>query len=457
MILNIPRKKTVGKSSKNFLRFFVSCPIGAEIALRRELFEILPHLREANGHPLLWSAETIDLQTEAGGIELSLPLVAGLQLNFWCRIGHRVLLRLDQARSVTNFGVLKKWAATWSHRKYIGTALPVLKVSSENSRLYHEGAIHRDLLALGIIAADTGATSAASNGKAAVGEAGCQTLLLRLVKDRATLSLDTTGEHLHRRGWAQMKGGGPLRENLAAFLLQSLIASSGDAADQHAPPWSALGKVTLLDPCAGSGTFLTEAMTMGVPLVGRSFAFDRWANLPEFLRNRKNFRPLLAKNQRTFASMVGIEKDPHEGAALVNNLWGLHRILGLAPTPFNIHICDFQALPLVYGGAPDVPPARTPETWVISNPPYGERLQRNFSWQDLFKSLQSWSALSPQPITRCGVLHLSNAKRAKSSGSFGDSLPREAFGFRLVEEIPFKNGGLEVTFSIWQANVPRNA
>ena len=94
-------------------------------------------------------------------------------------------------------------------------------------------------------------------------------LRLNLVvrKGRAIVSIDLGGGPLHRRGWRQLQGEAPLKENLAAAVLlrggwPQLYAEGG----------------ALLDPMCGSGTFLIEAAQMSLniaPGIGRHFAFEK--------------------------------------------------------------------------------------------------------------------------------------------------------------------------------------
>jgi 23S rRNA G2445 N2-methylase RlmL len=87
---------------------------------------------------------------------------------------------------------------------------------------------------------------------------------VQLFRDRATLSLDTSGEPLHKRGWRLHQGRAPLAETLAA----ALILFSGW--DRKAP---------LLDPFCGSGTIPIEAawLAAGIrPGSKRSFGFEGW-------------------------------------------------------------------------------------------------------------------------------------------------------------------------------------
>ena len=69
--------------------------------------------------------------------------------------------------------------------------------------------------------------------------------------EKATLSIDTSGEPLFKRGWRRSKGEAPLRENLAAALVAMAFAD-GDAREEGRP-------LALLDPMCGSGTLLIEA------------------------------------------------------------------------------------------------------------------------------------------------------------------------------------------------------
>ena len=94
-------------------------------------------------------------------------------------------------------------------------------------------------------------------------------LNLRLHRDRATLSLDLSGEPLHRRGWRRDQGEAPLKENLAAAMLLRArwpeIYAQGGA---------------LLDPMCGSGTLLIEAASMAADVAAglrrERFGFLAW-------------------------------------------------------------------------------------------------------------------------------------------------------------------------------------
>jgi putative N6-adenine-specific DNA methylase len=170
---------------------------------------------------------------------------------------------------------------------------------------------------------------------------------LFLSEDTATLYLDTSGESLFKRGWRLDKGDAPLRENLAAGLL----ALSG---------WDPAG--ALLDPFCGSGTILIEAawIALGVPPgITRPFGFERlrdhqprrWEDLKE--EARSNILPELE------APLVGIDADPEAIEAARRNAERAFL------TEDTIH---FEL-----GDARDAV-APTASGWILTNPPYGERL-----------------------------------------------------------------------------------
>lgn len=164
---------------------------------------------------------------------------------------------------------------------------------------------------------------------------------------QATLYLDVSGESLFKRGWRLDKGEAPLRENLAAGLL----ALSGWAPD--AP---------LLDPFCGSGTILIEAawIALGVPAgIWRPFGFERlrphdvrlWRDLKDDARAR--IAP------RVEQPLVGSDIQPSAIEAARANAERAH----LSPDTIRFEVCDVRRMP---------PPADS--GWIVTNPPYGERL-----------------------------------------------------------------------------------
>ncbi|MDS1140995.1 THUMP domain-containing protein [Pusillimonas sp. SM2304] len=170
---------------------------------------------------------------------------------------------------------------------------------------------------------------------------------LFLSEDSATLYLDTSGESLFKRGWRLEKGEAPLRENLAAGLL----ALSGWDPSQ-----------ALLDPFCGSGTILIEAawIALGVPAgIWRPFGFERLRN-----HDARHWRDIKDEARSHIATqldspIVGYDLDPRAIEAAKANLeraW-------LTPDSIRFEVGDARSVP---------PPAAS--GWLVTNPPYGERL-----------------------------------------------------------------------------------
>jgi putative N6-adenine-specific DNA methylase len=170
---------------------------------------------------------------------------------------------------------------------------------------------------------------------------------LFLDEDSATLYLDTSGESLFKRGWRLDKGEAPLRENLAAGLL----ALSG---------WNPAEP--LMDPFCGSGTILIEAawIALGVPPgIWRPFGFERLRN-----HDARHWRDLKDEARSHIATqldspIVGVDLDPRAIEAAKANMeraW---------LTPDSIR---FET-----GNACEVLPP-SDHGWLVTNPPYGERM-----------------------------------------------------------------------------------
>ena len=186
-----------------------------------------------------------------------------------------------------------------------------------------------------------------------------------------TLSLDSSGDPLFKRGWRVAQTDAPINEVLAA----GIIMLSG---------WD--GKTDLVDPMCGSGTFLIEAALIGAniaPGVYRdSYAFQQWPDYDEELFN-KIYNDDSAEREFTHK----IYGSDIEGKAIaiaranVKNA-GLNKYIELERRDFN----DIEEVPA--GGT------------LISNPPYGERLSvedieqfyndLGFKLKHTFKGYNAW-------------------------------------------------------------------
>lgn len=202
------------------------------------------------------------------GVALDLTPAELFTLNCWTRLASRVLVRLAEFEA-RDFATLEKQAARVPWGRVLASGVTVrLRVTCKKSRLYHSDAV-AERVARGI----TGAIAGAQVGARARDDedddgtddaTASQLIVVRFDRDRCTISADSSGALLHRRGWRQAVAKAPLRETLAAMMLAAL-------------PWD--GDVPLVDPFCGSGTIGIEAALRArrmAPGLGRRFAMERW-------------------------------------------------------------------------------------------------------------------------------------------------------------------------------------
>lgn len=196
--------------------------------------------------------------------------------------------------------------------------------------------------------------------------AGAQKVLARLDEDRLTLSLDSSGDLLHRRGWRRKSVAAPIRESLAAAIL---LAAGYDGAEN------------LVDAMCGSGTFAIEAALIAAsvpPAISavepRRFAFMDW---PAF--------PAAAWNHMTGAFSGRSDADPAGNRALIfardiDPIAIEATRANAASSTVRGHVAfevaDFFAAP------PPCPPGL-----LVLNPPYGLRLDVDSSPAALYRRI----------------------------------------------------------------------
>jgi putative N6-adenine-specific DNA methylase len=185
---------------------------------------------------------------------------------------------------------------------------------------------------------------------------------LHVAGTQATISIDTSGESLHRRGYRQKRVEAPLRETLAAAII-------GFTA------WK--GETPFVDLMCGSGTLPIEAALLALdmaPGLSRSFAFERgprfdrplWEKVKAEARGR-------AKKTLPGGTILGLDKDPKAVATARENAEraGVASVIELRVQ----ELARFK--PPVPGG---------PGTLVV-NPPYGERLGQEAALEPLYEQI----------------------------------------------------------------------
>lgn len=169
---------------------------------------------------------------------------------------------------------------------------------------------------------------------------------VHISKDKCTISLDSSGIPLYKRGYRKKTGEAPINEVLAAGIV---LLSKWDS------------DKTLVDPMCGSGTFLIEAAMHALNIAPgkfrKSFAFQRWKNYDEALYNKIKIEAIEREKKKKL-KIIGCDKSQKVLFAAIENLeaCGLDNIIELNKKEM------YELTPPEGGG------------WLISNPPYGERL-----------------------------------------------------------------------------------
>ena len=183
-----------------------------------------------------------------------------------------------------------------------------------------------------------------------------------IVKDRARVFIDTSGEGLHRRGYRTYNAKAPLRETVAAALVQ-LSHWSPDR--------------DLYDPLCGSGTILLEAACIGLKMASgleRPFASQRWPFLAREVWEEVHQEARDAVDRRSQLRLYGSDNDG--------------RVLKLART--HLHQAGLEGRG-VFFQMRDVAEFSSKKKYsvMITNPPYGRRLSTEEEVEELTRTLSS--------------------------------------------------------------------
>lgn len=201
----------------------------------------------------------------------------------------------------------------------------------------------------------------------------------RLHRGKVALSLDMSGDSLHRRGYRQQQGLAPLKENLAAAIL---LRSSWPQKVEQARAEHRVEQLALLDPMCGSGTILIEGALIAAdiaPGLARSqFGFESWLNHQNdtWLAIRED---ALKRRQQGIAQaqpkFIGFDLDSKVLRAAKSNAQRakLDRYI-----QFNIQSVENLAKQSL---------AELSDGLVLTNPPYGERLGEVESLGALYRNL----------------------------------------------------------------------
>lgn len=208
-----------------------------------------------------------------------------------------------------------------------------------------------------------------------------------LLNDMATITLDTTGPSLHRRGYRTKQGLAPIKETLAAAMVDLSFWNKDRV---------------LYDPFCGTSTILIEAAMIGkniAPGKSRGFSFTNWTGVDRniLLKAREEAEDLLIRNEKL--EIYGTDIDPEMIDLSNENI----KSLGLK-NDITVKQMDFRDFPLEnnYGV-------------LITNPPYGERFNEinvDEIERDLGKKMKALDTWSNYIITSNEMFERNYGKRA---------------------------------------------
>ncbi len=188
-------------------------------------------------------------------------------------------------------------------------------------------------------------------------ETGCKCQVqFTIMKDEATLMLDTSGAGLHKRGYRAMAGGAPIKETLAAAIVDVTRARRAKL---------------VCDPCCGSGTLLIEAALAAkgiAPGIRRGFAAMHWGSVPENVWKQERERAQSFQRDVAFTACGG-----DIDAAVLNLLRDNAAKAGVSE-------CVSAAQADLRQFTPDGESGT-----VLCNPPYGERLLDVKAAEELYR------------------------------------------------------------------------
>jgi putative N6-adenine-specific DNA methylase len=347
------------------------------------------------------------VQAEAGGVSWRGDGRSLYRANLECRTSSRIIARAGSFRART-FAELERHARrlAWDRLLRRGSAV-TLRVTSRKSKLYHEGAVAERLQ--GVLGAAVSAdVDRATRGEEDDDVAGAQLVIVRVLRDVCTISVDASGALLHRRGYRQAVAKAPLRETLAAALLL-------------AAGWR--GDRSLLDPMCGSGTIAIEAALLArrIPpglanplLEPRAYAFQQWPLHDDAawrdVVDAARARVLSSTDVPVFASdrdagAVGAAHSNAERAGVASNIRFTRASLSaVEPPPGAGHL--------------------------VTNPPYGTRIGARRALRPLYAAL---GRLARERLPDWTVALLA-----------ADGWLADATGLDLEELLATRNGGIAV-------------
>ncbi|EQF21787.1 putative methylase [Clostridioides difficile DA00310] len=296
------------------------------------------------------------IKTEDGRITYKTDEFGIAKSNMWLRCAERVHLKIAEfeAKSFDELFENTK-RINWSRYIPYGAQFPISKASSIKSKLYSTPDV-KAIVKKAIV--ESLKKSYLEDGLLKEDKEKYP-IFVFIHKDKVTISIDTTGDALHKRGYREKANKAPIRETLAAGLI-------------YLTPWKA-GRV-LVDPMCGSGTILIEAAMIGInmaPGLNREFISEKWRTLDKKIwwDVRKDAFNKIDNESKFKIYGYDIDEESIDIARENAEIAGVDEYI-----EFNVGDATQFKSEDEFG-------------FIITNPPYGERLEDKDSVKQLYKEL----------------------------------------------------------------------
>ncbi|EMR4126039.1 class I SAM-dependent RNA methyltransferase [Streptococcus agalactiae] len=205
----------------------------------------------------------IDCQVENGRVRFYGDIKTIIETNLWLRAADRIKIIVGEFPARTFEELFQGvYGLDWENYLPLGAKFPIAKAKCVKSKLHNEPSVQA--ISKKAVAKKLQKVFHRPEG-VPLQENGAEFKIeVSILKDKATVMIDTTGSSLFKRGYRAEKGGAPIKENMAAAIIQL----SNWFPDKP-----------LIDPTCGSGTFCIEAAMIGMniaPGFNRDFAFEAW-------------------------------------------------------------------------------------------------------------------------------------------------------------------------------------
>ena len=338
---------------------YAPCHFGMEAVLKREIIEIGYEIsRVEDGRVYFWGDDE-----------------AIVRANLWLRTTERVLINVGSFKATTYDELFEKTKAVdWSEYLTKDAKFWVSKASSVKSKLFSPSDI-QSIVKKAIVEK----MKSIYNISWFQEDGPEYPLRVSLYKDVVTLGLDTTGVSLHKRGYRTKVAKAPITETLAAALIMLT-------------PWKK--DRILIDPFCGSGTFAIEAAMMAMnmaPGLNREFLSQNWGNMID----KKLWYELIDEAREEIDSDV----KPDIQAYDIDDAVLKAARENAANAGVSVHIQKRDVSELTHAKK---------YGFIITNPPYGERLEDKESIPPIyktlgerFKALDNWSLYMITSFEEC--------------------------------------------------------